>query len=102
MKNTLLIDTTQASQIKVELETEDKNFKKEAGQKFGSQVLLGLIEEVMQEARVTMQDLTEIKVNTGPGSYTGIKVGVAIANALGYSLNIPINGKKLETEIKYE
>ncbi|EKD65038.1 MAG: hypothetical protein ACD_50C00208G0010, partial [uncultured bacterium] len=31
-----------------------------------------------------------IEVNTHPGSFTGIRVGMAIANALGFALKIPI------------
>ena len=43
----------------------------------------------------------EIEVDRGPGSYTGIRVGVSVANALGFALNIPVNGKKMETSLKY-
>lgn len=102
VKDTLFIDTTLANQIRVELEANGKKYKKEASQKFGSQVLLRLIEEVLQEAGIKTPDLEEIKVNTGPGSFTGIKVGVSVANALGYSLGIPVNGKEMELDIKYE
>lgn len=37
-------------------------------------------------------DLKAIIVVAGPGSYTGCRVGVAVANALGFSLNIPVVG----------
>lgn len=36
--------------------------------------------------------ITAIEVNTGPGSFTGTRVGVAVANALGFALDIPVNG----------
>ncbi|MFH1536127.1 MAG: hypothetical protein ABIC96_03620 [Patescibacteria group bacterium] len=42
-----------------------------------------------------------IEVETGPGSFTGLRVGVSVANALGFALNIPVNGKKMETDLVY-
>src|SRR4051812_46280204 len=97
--NELHIDTSQASLISVILNTPKGQFKKNSQQKFGSQALLSSIMEVLQEAGLEMKDLSEVKVATGPGSYTGLKVGVAVANALGFSLGIPVNGKKMETEL---
>jgi len=45
--------------------------------------------------------LEGIEVETGPGSFTGLRVGVSVANALGFSLGISVNGKKMETELVY-
>ncbi len=39
--------------------------------------------------------LKEIRVNTGPGSFTGLRVGASIANALGFLLKISVNSKKI-------
>ena len=38
--------------------------------------------------------ISEIEVNLGPGSFTGLRVGVSVANALAWALKIPINGKR--------
>ena len=38
-------------------------------------------------------DITEIEVHTGPGSFTGLRVGIAVATTLGKLLNIPVNGQ---------
>jgi tRNA threonylcarbamoyladenosine biosynthesis protein TsaB len=101
MKNTLHIDTSRANIVSVLLTTSERELKKESEQKFGSQVLLHLIQELLSEADMELKDLTEITVATGPGSYTGLRVGVAVANALGYSLGIPVNGKKMEVDLEY-
>lgn len=58
------------------------------------QVVLPLLEELLTTHKLELSDVTEIKVNPGPGSFTGIRVGITIANTLGYLLNVPVNGKK--------
>lgn len=48
------------------------------------------IEEVIAEAGITVQDLVAIAVSQGPGSYTGLRIGVSAAKGLCYALNIPL------------
>lgn len=57
-----------------------------------SQAVLPMISKLCPD----LKKITEIEVNPGPGSYTGLRVGVAIANALGYVLKIPVNGRKVD------
>lgn len=61
----------------------------------GSQVLLTLIKKILKAQKLDFKDVTGIEVNCGPGSFTGLRVGVSVANALGFSLKIPVNGKKI-------
>lgn len=49
------------------------------------------IEEMMKKAKVTPADLTHIAVAEGPGSYTGIRIGLTIAKTLAWSLKIPLH-----------
>src|SRR3989304_8722745 len=63
-------------------------------QKPGSQVLLPIIIKILKKNKASFSDLTAVEVNPGPGSFTGTRVGVSVANALGFALNIPINKKK--------
>ncbi|MES2778526.1 MAG: tRNA (adenosine(37)-N6)-threonylcarbamoyltransferase complex dimerization subunit type 1 TsaB [Bacteroidota bacterium] len=52
--------------------------------------LTGLIETALKKAGVTMQQLDAIAVSKGPGSYTGLRVGVSTAKGLCYALNKPL------------
>lgn len=54
--------------------------------------LIPMIEEVLAEAGLTLQDMTRIGVTTGPGSFTGIRVGVAAARGFALALGIPAIG----------
>lgn len=101
LMNILSINTSEANKIAVILRTNSQEYRQESQQKFGSQALIGLIEKVIQDAEIELKDLTEVEVSTGPGSYTGLRVGVAVANSLAFALQIPVNGKKMETELKY-
>lgn len=60
-----------------------------------SEAALPLIDRLLKENNLKIEEIDEIKVNEGPGSYTGVRVGAAIANTLGFVLKIPINGKKI-------
>ena len=48
------------------------------------------IEEIIQQSGVSFQDLDAIAVSHGPGSYTGLRIGVSAAKGLCYALNIPL------------
>lgn len=93
----LYINTKEQNKVLVALKKNGKVIKTlSAKNKFGSQVLLPLIARMC-----TPGVLTHIEVETGPGSFTGLRVGVSVANALGFALGIPVNGKKIETSLKY-
>ena len=48
------------------------------------------IEEILTENQITFKDLIAIAVSKGPGSYTGLRIGVSSAKGLCYALNIPL------------
>ncbi|MBI2593178.1 tRNA (adenosine(37)-N6)-threonylcarbamoyltransferase complex dimerization subunit type 1 TsaB [Candidatus Daviesbacteria bacterium] len=98
----LWINSADREKIEVALKKEGEIIGfKFAENDFGSQVLLNLITEILKENNLEFKDLKGIKVEKGPGSYTGLKVGASIANALGFALGIPVNGKKMETDLDY-
>lgn len=53
-------------------------------------VITLFIEELMQNAQLKYQDLDAIAVSMGPGSYTGLRIGVSTAKGLCYALGIPL------------
>lgn len=98
----LHINTKDQKVIKVALKKEGTIVKSLSEvNEYGSQVLLPLIEKLLKSQKLEFKDLKGIKVETGHGSFTGLRVGVSVANALGFSLGIPVNGKKLETDLIY-
>lgn len=92
----LKIDTTNTEEIIVWLEDtkSNKTDKIISKQERGSQVLLPMIVKILKKNKADFKDIGQIRVNPGPGSFTGTRVGVAVANALGYALGVPVNGKK--------
>ncbi|MCL1990103.1 MAG: tRNA (adenosine(37)-N6)-threonylcarbamoyltransferase complex dimerization subunit type 1 TsaB [Defluviitaleaceae bacterium] len=57
-----------------------------------SEILMSSIEALMNEHQVKPTDLKAILVAIGPGSYTGIRVGVTAAKSLAYALHLPVVG----------
>jgi len=54
--------------------------------------LMPMAEAALKEARVTFKDLERIAVTAGPGSFTGVRVGIAAARGLALALGIPAVG----------
>lgn len=62
---------------------------REAGRSH-SQILLPLIESVADEAGITLRELDLIVLGQGPGSFTGLRIGVGVAQGLAFGLGIPV------------
>lgn len=52
--------------------------------------LTRLIEQTLQEAGIHVKQLAAIAVSNGPGSYTGLRIGLATAKGLCFGLDIPL------------
>jgi len=55
-----------------------------------SLVLGNFIKEIFEETGLSSQDLDAVAVSSGPGSYTGLRIGVSLAKGLCYSIDIPL------------
>lgn len=55
------------------------------------------IEELMKEAGIKAGDLNAIAVSKGPGSFTGLRIGVSVAKGMAYAASVPMIG--IETTV---
>jgi tRNA threonylcarbamoyladenosine biosynthesis protein TsaB len=96
MKATLYIDTSDSQKTVIGIfRDNDKKYFEEKTDLTKSQNLLPLIEKSLKKENFLLKNITEIQVNCGPGSFTGIRVGITVANTLGWVLNVPVNGQKM-------
>lgn len=88
---TLFIDT-HSNQINIVLYQEENiKVKKEIISNHDhSMTTMPIIIETLKEAKIDVENLNEIIVVNGPGSFTGVRIGVTIAKTLAYTLQIPI------------
>jgi tRNA threonylcarbamoyladenosine biosynthesis protein TsaB len=86
----LTIDTASPATA-VALETDAEGFERALPpDRRASEALLPAIRELSAAARVPLADLTRIAVCSGPGSFTGIRIGLATAWGLSRALRVPI------------
>lgn len=57
-----------------------------------AELLVPMVQQVCRAAEVRLADLGAIAVGTGPGLFTGLRVGLASAKAMAYALRIPMIG----------
>jgi tRNA threonylcarbamoyladenosine biosynthesis protein TsaB len=96
MAKTLKIDTSSNKQISVELNIDDKKERIVQDSTFlKSEAGLPAIEKLLNQNKLDIEGIERVDVVRGPGSFTGLRVGVAIANALSFLLKIPVNDKKV-------
>lgn len=74
------------------LAPDNREFSLQSNTPRQADVIFPLLEELLSEAEITTRDLTAIGAITGPGSFTGIRVGLALAQGLADGLGIPAYG----------
>ncbi|MEK7533946.1 MAG: hypothetical protein AAB600_01275 [Patescibacteria group bacterium] len=91
MKKILLIDISNNREIKVGLRIDTKEYiiKEKIGRQ-KAQVVLPLIDKLLRKKGLEITDINGIEIYSINGSFTGIRVGMSIANALSFALKIPV------------
>ena len=82
----LYLDTSNFEAI---LRLDDHEYRADFGREMAEK-LLGFIEEKLKENGKTWQDLSEITYFSGPGSFTGLRIGAAVVNTLAHELHVPL------------
>lgn len=89
---TLYIDTTNNQKVIVALTIDGKKDEiKKPLERKKAQIVLELVSDLLKKHELNLHEIDKINVNPGPGSFTGVRVGVSIANALSFALHIPVN-----------
>ena len=90
----IYLDSTKRYENEVKLVEVSGDKEKILGVKNGDIDLVGSINELLAKHNLKVSDIEEVIPNLGPGSFTGLKVGVTIANVINW-----INGKKTSKDI---
>ena len=102
----LFIDTASHNRIAAVVENDQiKSFNLEENGTDLSIRMLPLIKETIDKSSILPQDIDEIYVVNGPGSFTGIRVGVTIAKVYAWTLNkkiVPLNELELMATTKVD
>ncbi|RBQ09094.1 tRNA (adenosine(37)-N6)-threonylcarbamoyltransferase complex dimerization subunit type 1 TsaB [Pedobacter miscanthi] len=91
MAKILQIETATAiCSVALSVNGETISFKEEQGQNLHAANLTLFIDEVVKTAGISYNELDAIAVSKGPGSYTGLRIGVSTAKGLCYALDKPL------------
>ena len=87
----LFIDTHDEL-ITIALKNKDRIYCKTKMSEYSHSIFtMPMIEEIFNENNLDVKDLKKIIVVNGPGSFTGIRIGLSIAKTMAYALKVDIN-----------
>jgi tRNA A37 threonylcarbamoyladenosine modification protein TsaB len=90
----LIINTAVFGEIFIAISDGEKMVKER--KKANSDELLILADRILVKNKIKPEDIGRIAVVSGPGSFTAVRQGVMAANALGFLLQIPVVGIRLD------
>ena len=91
MANLLLIDTTsRLCSVSIACNDEVIGVRESDEHLDHAAKLTSYIQEVLKDTSLKIEQLDAIAISAGPGSYTGLRIGVSTAKGLCYALNIPL------------
>jgi tRNA threonylcarbamoyladenosine biosynthesis protein TsaB len=88
--NILAIECTHAALSAAVMHDGLVNEARSADWQKAAETLVPLIDKVMVESAVDLQQLHCIAVSSGPGSFTALRIGMAVAKGVAYGLGIPL------------
>jgi len=95
----LYLDSTVPKQVIIRLNDQESVFKVDSPR---DQDILANILSVLKDHGLSWQDIDQLEVNPKGESFTGVRLGVAIANALGFALGLSVNGQQPPIEPEYD
>lgn len=88
----LIIDTaTKYIYLSLVIDDLEVDYIYQAGDNNHSVTLMPLLEEMLKKQDIELKDIDEVIVGVGPGSYTGVRIGVTVAKMIGYLNKIKIS-----------
>lgn len=91
MAKALLIDTSSNKEIIVGVRIKGKDcLLKQKINSQKAQVVLPMIDKILRKHSLRLEDIKSIEVNVKYGSFTGLRVGLSVANALSFALKAPV------------
>ncbi len=92
MPNILCLETSTTNcSVAIVVDGNIKAIREENNQKFShAEKLHVFISEVLDESGIDKNDLDAVAISKGPGSYTGLRIGVSAAKGLCFALDIPL------------
>jgi tRNA threonylcarbamoyl adenosine modification protein YeaZ len=67
-----------------------------------AEILMDVIQQALDDANVAFADIGAVAVSVGPGSFTGVRVGVSVARGLALALKIPATGVSTLEALAFE
>ena len=90
--NVLGIETA-TERLSAALITDNVSYERHRDSRYSHcELLTGFILELAEDAGITMNEINGISVSIGPGSFTGLRIGIATAMGLAYSLGVKTAG----------
>ncbi len=91
MAKILCLETaTEVCSVALVVDGKIADFKEDLNGQSHSKLLTLYIDEVLKENQLKASDLDAIAISGGPGSYTGLRIGVSASKGLAYAADIPI------------
>ncbi|WP_235891115.1 tRNA (adenosine(37)-N6)-threonylcarbamoyltransferase complex dimerization subunit type 1 TsaB [Sphingobacterium lumbrici] len=87
------IDTaTEVCSVSISIEGVALDYIQSSEPNMHASLLTGYIEQILSRNNLRFSDISAVAVSMGPGSYTGLRIGVSTAKGLCYALDVPLIG----------